>query len=121
MRQKLFGHDIAKIVADKLGPSLPSGTLHRVERVQGTNPTAIPASSETSYPCRLVLLAYRAREMELTHIERGDRKAMILAGTLPDAVDPRVGDFVTAEGRRWRVIDVERDPATAAFVCQVRD
>lgn len=49
-----------------------------------------------------------------------DRKALLIAASLPAGTVPEQGDTLTAEGSPWEVLGVKRDPAAATYELHVR-
>lgn len=119
---KLFGVDISAQIASAMGGLLLPMKLVRVtpgtrtagDLTSGTNP------STKTYPCRGVVEDYSLRYYAEDLVQKGDRKALILGGTLPAGVVPQLGDHVVIEGVESQVIDVRRDPAGASYELQVR-
>jgi hypothetical protein len=124
-RPTLFGIDMAGVINEAMGADLLPATLTRP--VPGTRAGGSLSGGETvgatstAYPCRGYCENYRTREIDGTLVRVGDRKIMLLGGSLPDAIDPQPGDLIAIEGATWRVVNgVERDPAAATFICQGR-
>lgn len=124
MRPNLFNANIAGKIATGLGKHMLAATLHR--KTPGTRDPADPTAGLTvgasvaDYGCRGMTADYTDKQIDGTLIKVGDRKILLLGGTLPDVIDPAPGDDITIEGRRWVVIRAQRDPAGAGFTCQVR-
>lgn len=123
MGNNLFGADIAGKLAKALGPGLLPMTLIKV--VPGTrtptDPSAGTNPTRRSFPCRGILDTYKLGQIDGTIIKHGDRKALILGGTLPKGVSPEPNDEVKIEGSTFTVCNpVERDPDAASYLCQVR-
>ena len=122
MGNKLFNKDIAGVLAKRLGPLLLPMTLTRV--TSGTrdasDPTAGTSPSETDHPCRGIIEDYRDSQYDGTIVKRGDRMALILGDTIQGGAVPQPSDRVTAEGRKYEVVGVKRDPDAATYTCQVR-
>lgn len=119
---KLFGLDIAKELNKAMGSKLlplklvkrTPGTRTDGALTSGTNPTS------KTYPCRGVVVDFRLDQFDGDLVQRGDRKALLLGASLPPGVFPEAGDHVVAEGVESEVKNVDRDPASATYVCQVR-
>lgn len=122
MGNKLFGKDIAGVLASKLGPLLLGFTLIKVTSGarDAADPSAGTSPTEASHACRGILEDYRDGQYDETIIKRGDRKALILGDTLPTGVVPEPSDKVTAEGRGFVIVGVTRDPDGATYTCQLR-
>lgn len=123
-RHSLFGVDIASELHSAFAGGLLPATLART--APGTrNPSALAGgttvgATTATYPCEGICDSYTQREIDGTRVRIGDRKILLLAKSLPDAVDPQPGDSITIEGRAWSVVNVDRDPAAATFTCQGR-
>ena len=123
-RPDLFGADICGAIFDALGDSMLAATLTRITpgtRAGGSLTGGQTVSPTTvAYDCRGMCEDYTTREIDGTNVRQGDRKIMLLGGSLPDDIDPQPGDAIVIEGASWKVIRVERDPAGATFSCQAR-
>ena len=119
---KLFGVDIAGIVAQSIGPGVLPTVLTKVtpgtrtpgDLTGGTNPTT------TDYSARGFLDDYRDFQIDGTIIQRGDRIALLIGDTIASSQVPEPGDKITVEGATYNVVNVKRDPAAATYECQVR-
>lgn len=121
MRPTLFGKNLSGMVNSKMAQHLPTATLHKITVTPNTTTlTGAPTEAEKKYTCRALLSSYTEDQMDGTTVQRGDRKALILGGSLPDNVDPEPNDRLTAEDQEWQIVHVTRDPAAATFTCQVR-
>jgi len=122
MGNNLFNADIAGKLAKALGPKLLPFVLRKV--TPGTRSTSDPSAGTNpttrNYPCRGILESYRDSQFDGTIIQRGDRKALLLGGTLPTGTFPTSGDVVVAEGSEFKVVAVDRDPDAATYSCQIR-
>ena len=118
---KLFGVDIAKEIASAMGPGLLPATLITVASITPSSGTLTEGStSEKKSSCRGVIEDYSNSQIDGTIVLRGDRKVLLLGGTLPNNVVPDVNDNLEIEGKRFTIIRVQRDPAAASYECQVR-
>lgn len=135
---KLFGVDIKKLIAQNVGPGLLSGTLSKAAHGSRTTGSLSAGRSRTETPYRfrgivedfkveLVVAAERAsgaggrQSVSGTRIERGDKRVLLVAGTLPTGIEPEPGDGISIDGLTLRVVAVlERDPAGATFIIQAR-
>lgn len=122
MGNKLFGQDIAGLLNKNMGKLLPQITLTKTSTGarSSTSPSAGPTVSESNSPGRGILDSYRDNQYDDTIIKRGDRKVMILGDSLPSGVVPEPNDKITAEGREFVIVGVDRDPDAATYTCQVR-
>ena len=118
----LFGMDIAKLVADNLGPGVLDATLTQVtagnrtagDLTAGVNPTNV------DYPCKGFVDDYSASQIDGTLIKANDHKVTLLGGTLQGGIIPQQGDKVFIENTTYEIIKVKRDPAAATYLCQAR-
>lgn len=120
----IFGEDIAGKIYQALKNKVFDITLTKVELgtrtpgslTSGTNPT------ETAHTVKGFVDEYQDRHIDGTLIQRGDRKIVILGGSLPSGVVPEPSDKITAEGETRAIVEdgVKRDPAGATYLCQVR-
>lgn len=119
---KFLGVDIAAILAKQMGTLVRALTLTRSEpgTRSAADPTAGNNPTETTHSGRGFVDSYKAERIDGTIIQQGDRKVLILAGTLPAGVVPQVNDRITIEGETLTVVSVERDPASATYTCQAR-
>lgn len=119
---KLFGIDIAALVAKEIGPGLLDATLHR--QTQGDRDTADPGAglpvTETDITCKGVETYFDIKEWPSTLVEANDRLILIIANTMSTEVEPLPTWGLTIEDRRYTIIRVRRDPAAASYACQVR-
>lgn len=125
MAFKIAGVDIAKTVAKAVAPLLQGTefamTLTRVTPgVRGPDVTAGTNPTETAHTCKGVVSDYAVGQIDGTIIKQGDRRIVILAGTIAPAAVPVPNDKLTVEGRTYRIVDVRRDPVAATYECQAR-
>lgn len=119
----LFGIDIAAVVKDAFAGQLVSGTLTRVTPgtrtpgalTGGENPTTTAHTFDGVYE------EFTASQIDGELVRVGDRKVIMIAGTISPAAVPDVGDQITLEGDVTRVVRVSRDPAAASYTCHVRE
>ena len=121
------GIDVAGLVAEHLGPRILPLVLHRpgapaARDLNNLTQAPVPGPG-TDFPCRGFIEDFSSYDMAQGLVEAGDRKVIILGGTLSTEPLGGIGrDQVTVEGKRWsiqRVID--RDPAGATFTLHVRN
>lgn len=120
----IFGEDIAgKLyqglrdkVFDIILTKIEPGTRTPGSLTGGTNPT------ETDHTVKGFVDEYQDKHIDGTLIKRGDRKVIILGGSLPSGTVPEPSDQLTAEGETRTIVEngVKRDPAGATYICQVR-
>jgi hypothetical protein len=122
MAERLFGLDIARLVATSIGPQLYRGVLQRQVPGVRTSPTSGHTSSPVSYGFRGFWDSFGLAEIDGSQVLFGDTKALIIVGTLPAGVMPQKSDTITIQGIT-RVVQgiLERDPAGATYLVQCRD
>lgn len=116
---------IAKQVAkalQKAGLTLPAtltkataGTRTPGDISGGTNP------STTDYAAQGYIDSYAIALIDGTLILENDRKITLLGASIAGGVTPANGDKITIDGTTYRVIRVDRDPASATYSCQARE
>jgi hypothetical protein len=72
----------------------------------------------TDYPCKGYVDTYSEAYLSGGLVESGDVKVVIIANTL--AIEPSVGDSVTARAKTYYVLNVSADPALALYELQAR-
>lgn len=121
---ELFGLDIAGIINDAFEDQLVNGTLTEVSVTTRASAklTAGRTQTETVHTFTDgIISSYNDDEIDGTTIKAGDRRIMIIAGTLSSPVVPKANWKVSIEdGQNWRIVDVHRDPAEATYTLQVR-
>lgn len=126
MGNKLFstdGVDIAKTIAQELGPRLlplrlvkvTPGTRTAGSSTSGTNPTT------RSFPCRGMRDDTQLSRFPETLVGQATGAVLILGDTLPTGVVPAAGDRVLVEGSEVPITgQLARDPDAAAYLMGVR-
>lgn len=119
---KFFGIDIAAELAREMGPGLLPVILSKVTNNSRTTGSLTAGKQATyeDYAGRGLIEDYLDKEINGTVVKTGDRKVLILGGSLPVSIVPEVGDRITIESAIYRIERVMRDPAAAAYTCQVR-
>ena len=122
MGNPLFGVDIAKLIADAIGPGVLDATLTRVvpgsrgaNLTGGTNPTT------TAYACKGFIDSKMREAIDGTLVKDGDVTIVLIGNTISGGtVAPQTSDQVTIEGSTYVVSGLDRDPAGATFtlLCQ---
>lgn len=119
---KLFGKDIAKLVAQKMGSGLLPATL--ISRAPGSRTSGSLTSGtnpdEATASARGIIDDYAAGLVDGSLIQKDDRRVLLLAETISGGAIPKPNDSVTIEDVTYRVIRVQRDPAAATYTLQVR-
>jgi hypothetical protein len=122
---ELFGLDIAKLVNDGLAAAggvldaelikVVAGSRTAGNLTGGTNP------SERPLRCKGFYDDAQLSRLPETLVQKGDRVAAILGASVPGRVEPEPGDKVTLEDETTTIQRIiERDPASALYLCQVR-
>ncbi len=120
MVSPLFGINVAKLIADNFRGQLNVGTLTVITHGARTNSTSGRSQSPANSTFDGLLTNYKDEEVDGTLVEEGDRKVLIIAGTLNPVVIPKSKDRVTIEGVEFEIKRVMRDPAAATYTLQVR-
>ena len=117
----LFGVNISKIVSDNIGPGVLPATLIVVTRAtrtgtstQGIKPTEVSVSGKGFTD------SFSAGQVDGTIVKRDDVKVVLIADSFASTINPKAGDKITVEGNTYRIISVERDPASATYTCHSR-
>lgn len=112
---------IPGIVAQALGPIFKPATL-TVASAKTPDGRGGFTRSTTAHACQAILTDYSdaLRALSNGSIALRDRKAIIIAKSLPAGVAPAIGDTLTIEGEDWAAVTVKRDPASATFEIQAR-
>jgi len=119
---KLFGVDIAAELNKAMGSGMFPAVLHKVaagtrtagQLTGGNNP------AQTNFAARGIVYDYHNKEIDGTNVLRSDRKVLLLGDTIAGKQVPEVKDRITIEGATHEIVDVDRDPAWATYICQVR-
>lgn len=121
------GVDVAALMVEHLGPRLLPCVLYKPGALEArpANPTEAPGRGAfTPHPARGMIEDYKEAVIDGNSIKAGDRKALLIAGTIEGEVVPEGGpdgDQLEIEGMRYNVHRVvDRDPAGATFTLQVR-
>ncbi len=119
----LFGLDIKAIINDAFEGQLISGTLTQI--AVGSRAGDVTAGRTQTPTIHTfsdgVITEYKDSEIDGTSIKAGDRRILIIAGTLSADVTPKANWKVSIEGSvNYRVVDAFRDPAAATWTLQVR-
>ena len=122
---KLFGIDIAGLVAKNVGPGLLPTQVQFIvtTEVDTSNPlSSTKTSLGNPLSGRGVIVEYDDVEINGSTILQGDRKIVLIVGTFPANMPiPFEGCAITIEGSTHIILSkVSRDPAAATYTCQVR-
>lgn len=91
------------------------------------DPTAGPAKTMTTYPCRAVTSKYGGRFRKDAEVRENDFIATILLTTLPAGVRPQQGDLINVPppgltapitARIVKILEIDAAGATATVGCQ---
>lgn len=81
---------------------------------EGTNPT------ETSFACRGFVSTWRRTMLGHTIVQSTDRVVKLLGASIRGGMAPAIGGKITIERVTSRIVDIERDPASAVYACLTR-
>ena len=110
-------------LADTIGDALIDAdipfdvVLTRYEPGGGPDYDPLPPIA-VDYQCQGFVDTFGESYLATGLIESGDVKVVIIATTL--AIEPSVGDSVTARGKSYSVLKVSADPALALYELQAR-
>ena len=118
----LFGLDIAQIVADSVAAAgdikpatlikITPGTRTPAQLTGGTNPTT------TTHAARGYFDSVNSLRPE-TVVKDASGVVGLLGATIEGGQAPESGDQVTIESLTYRLLQGDRDPASALYLCQV--
>lgn len=121
------GVDVAKLVADNLGPRLlPATLVVDVDAARDPDePTRTLTSTPREHACRGMLEERADRELPgENRVLVGGLRVLLLGATLPAGVEPRPGNRIKIEGREFEIGGpdaIDRDPASATYTCRVTE
>jgi len=116
--------DIQKIVKDVFASVDTWGFATSVTYIHHTgNPTYDPetrvtTAATTSYSVKMLLTSYENKEIDNVVIMGTDKKAMIASKDL--APTPSLKDTITIDSVTHEIMNIEKDPADAMWVFQIR-
>lgn len=110
---------IAKMVYGATKAIMLDAVLTRSAAFDGADPWE-PGATRTplTNSCKGFVDDYSESRIDGTVIMRGDRRIVLIAYGM--TLTPQPGDQVTIQGEYYKIINVRRDPASAAFTLQVR-
>lgn len=126
MGLKLFGVDVAQVVADAMpASSMPSSFILRKIPTEANTAGSLTGENLTTpvdYNCHGAIVDYTQSEFEESQqIKRSDRKIVIIALPLTNAgVAPEKDDRIVDGSRVYVVIHVRSDAMVAHYECQCR-
>lgn len=127
MGNKLFGVDIAGIVAKHVGPGVLDAQITReaqgTQRTPGNLTGGLIKAAPVSWPCKGFWEDFTGTPPPGVEIEANDRKAILIGDTIPPAALPlKLDDKITIEGQSLFMVKVlARDPAAATYTLLCRD
>lgn len=91
-----------------------AGTRTAGNVTAGTNPT------EANVKARGLVRNWSKKQLNTTVVESTDRVVMLFGALIAGGIVPKTNDKLTIEGETGRIVDIERDPASAVYNCLVR-
>lgn len=119
---ELFGIDIAGLVHDNISDGVLPATLIKVTEGE-RDPNNLAGglnSTETSYSARGFIDSYNDNQINNTTVLRSDRRITLIGNSIQGRQIPNTDDKITIEGSTYDIVNVQRDPAAATYVCQAR-
>jgi hypothetical protein len=124
MGRNLFGLDIAGKINARFGKgrlALPPLTLTR--RVLGTrsatNPAGGTAGTSTTHAAKGIQIG-KSGLRKGTIVPEARDIVLIIGDSVTPYVQPDVNDLITINSEDFTIIDVDKDPDLATFICYVR-
>lgn len=114
----LFGVNVKKRFGQALGGKLPSLTLTKVTNTTRSSPSGGFNTTTTDYKGRGSFFDFKDHEMDETMVKDGVRGVFIVADSI--SATPSTEDLITIESNTYRIMEVNRDPAEAAYYCRVK-
>ena len=127
MGNRLFGVDIAGIIATNVGPGVLEVTIEREASTGTRDPDNLTGglvkAAPQSWTCRGFWEDFTGQPPPGVEIELNDRKAVLIGDTIPAGALPlKLNDKITCEGHSLFMVKVlERDPAAAVYSLLCRD
>lgn len=110
---EFFGVDIAGIVNDAFAGQLLALTLHKVS-ASGVDAYGVSVASEATHNGEGVRLSWDSKTAVARGYPMGAAKILVLQNGI---AAPVIGDAITIDGEKWRLIDVRKDPVNATWIC----
>jgi len=111
-KQVLKGLKKAKMTKPAVLTVMTPGTREAGREAGGMRPVG------TDYPCLGLVRKWNRTMLNQTIVQNTDRVVMLLGASLK--VAPAIRNTITIEGMTTRIVDIERDPAGAAYNCLTR-
>lgn len=119
---RILGVNLSGIIRSAFrGKLLPATLLSAVNDAR--TPGALSAGQNVTYVPHAAegfVEDYEVSERDGTIVQRGDRVVTLIGDSIAGLAVPAPNDKVTIEGATYFVVSVERDPAAATYVLQVR-
>ncbi len=123
---RLAGIDVSGIINKEIGQKVltdpvHSATLHKVTAGTRTgNLTGGTNSTEVDKTCKAFIDSKNRKYVGGTLIEAGDVVVNIIGDSIEDGAVPTLADKVTAEGTKYNIKGLDRDPAAAIYTLVCR-
>lgn len=110
---ELFGVDIAGIINDAFAGNLHALTLHK-KSSSGVDAYGVPVTSEATHNGEGVRLSWDSKTATARGYPMDAAKILVLQNGVSE---PAIGDAITIDSEKWRLIDVRKDPVNATWIC----
>ena len=110
--------DLPDIMNGALGPALFKAAIFYKVASRSSDGRGGFVSTFSEHACSALITDYTDLQRGLDDIPAKDRRALILAASLPAGVTPGAGDVLGIDGGNWGFIRVDADPARATFEAQ---
>lgn len=121
---KYLGIDIKAILAKVVGPKVDSLTFYKAfgfTRTTGSLTSGRNVEVE-AFACKGYVARNDDYDMYASLVNRGDKKIVILAGTLDETVTPDADDYVTdSDGQWYTIVAVKNDSSDAEYILEARE
>lgn len=119
---KINGIDVSGIIAKEIGGKVLSDPVHSVilhKTIAGSRTSGSLAGgvnpTESNKNAKGFIDNTDRKKVRSTLIERGDIVVVLIGDTIQDGAVPSTADKVTIEGAKYRIKDIDRDPAAATY------
>ena len=118
---KIAGIDVSGIIKKEIGDNVLQDPAHSVilhkitpgtrtgNLTGGTNPTTADKT------CKGFIDVQRRDKIGGTLVEAGNVIIILIGDSIQDGAVPTVSDEVTVEGKRYDILNLDRDPAAATY------